>query len=149
VAKALYLSSQNIVDCYKSFCSVSKFFITNTIFFPSWNICSIIPLISITYLALVHNYNTIKCICFISPRQRAGIWSRVCVCVREREVSHKCYPQGVRQEICRKGVVLGLETLSASMDKFHLATWNKKVFFLHLMSFIMTGISWSTCSAKF
>ena len=33
VAKALYLSSQNIVDCYKSFCSVSKFFITNTTFF--------------------------------------------------------------------------------------------------------------------
>jgi hypothetical protein len=34
VAKALYLSSQNTVNCYKSFCSVSKFFITNTIFFP-------------------------------------------------------------------------------------------------------------------
>ena len=33
VAKALYLSSQNTVDCYKSFCSVSKFFITNTTFF--------------------------------------------------------------------------------------------------------------------
>jgi hypothetical protein len=33
VAKTLYLSSQNTVDCYKSFCSVSKFFITNTIFF--------------------------------------------------------------------------------------------------------------------
>ena len=33
VAKALYLSSQNTVDCYKSFCSVSKFLITNTIFF--------------------------------------------------------------------------------------------------------------------
>ena len=39
VTKALYLSSQNTVDCYKSFCSVSKFLITN-----------IIPLISITYL---------------------------------------------------------------------------------------------------
>jgi hypothetical protein len=33
VAKALYLSSQNIVDCYKSFCSISKFLITNTTFF--------------------------------------------------------------------------------------------------------------------
>jgi len=33
VAKALYLSSQNTLDCYKLFCSVSKFFITNTIFF--------------------------------------------------------------------------------------------------------------------
>jgi len=42
-------------------------------FFPSWNIGSIIPLISITYLMLVHNYNTIKYICFISPRQRAGM----------------------------------------------------------------------------
>jgi len=77
VAKALYLSSQNTVDCYKLFCSVSKFLITNTTFFPSWNICSIIPLISITYLALVHNYNTIKCIYFISPRQRAGKSSHI------------------------------------------------------------------------
>ena len=33
VAKTLYLSSQNTVDCYKSFCSVSKFFITNITFF--------------------------------------------------------------------------------------------------------------------
>ena len=32
VAKTLYLSSQNTVDCYKSFCSVSKFLITNTTF---------------------------------------------------------------------------------------------------------------------
>jgi len=72
MAKTLYLSSQNTVDWYKSFCSVSKFLITNTTFFPSWNICSIIPLIFITYLALVHNYNTIKCICFINPRRRAG-----------------------------------------------------------------------------
>jgi len=48
--------------------------ITNTtFFFPSWNIGSIIPLVSITYLALIHNYNTIKYICFISPRQRAGM----------------------------------------------------------------------------
>jgi len=77
VAKALYLSSQNTVDCYKLFCSVSKFLITNTIFFSSWNICSIIPLIFITYLALVHNYNTIKCICFINSRQRAGKSSRI------------------------------------------------------------------------
>jgi len=33
VAKALYLSLQNTIDCYKSFCSVSKFLITNTTFF--------------------------------------------------------------------------------------------------------------------
>ena len=33
MVKALYLSSQNTVDCYKSFCSVSKFLITNTTFF--------------------------------------------------------------------------------------------------------------------
>jgi hypothetical protein len=42
-------------------------------FFPSWNIDFIIPLVSITYLALIHNYNTIKYICFISLRQRAGM----------------------------------------------------------------------------
>jgi hypothetical protein len=80
VAKALYLSSQNTVHCYKSFCLGSKFLITNTAFFPSWNICSIIPLVSITYLALVHNYNTIKCICFISPRQCTGMSSRLWYC---------------------------------------------------------------------
>ena len=34
------------------------------------------PLISITDLALIHNYNTIKCICFISQQQRAGMSSR-------------------------------------------------------------------------
>jgi hypothetical protein len=33
VAKVLYLFSQNTVDCYKLFWSVSKFLITNTIFF--------------------------------------------------------------------------------------------------------------------
>ena len=33
VAKTLYLSSQNTVNYYKSFCSVSKFWITNTTFF--------------------------------------------------------------------------------------------------------------------
>ena len=33
VAKELYLSSQNIVDCYKLFCSIYKFFITNKTFF--------------------------------------------------------------------------------------------------------------------
>ena len=33
--------------------------ITNTTFFSSWNICSIVFLISITYLVLVYNYNTI------------------------------------------------------------------------------------------
>jgi len=46
------------------------------LFFSSWNICSTIPLISITYLALIHNYNTIKYICFISSRQRADMLSR-------------------------------------------------------------------------
>jgi hypothetical protein len=33
MGKTLYLSSQNTVDCYKSFCSVSKFLIINTTFF--------------------------------------------------------------------------------------------------------------------
>ena len=42
-------------------------------FFSSWNTGSIIPLVSITYLALVHSYNTIKYICFINPRQRADM----------------------------------------------------------------------------
>jgi hypothetical protein len=73
VAKALYLPSQNTVDCYKSFCSVSKFWSPTQLFFSSWNTGSIIPLVSITYLALVHNYNTIKYICFINPRQRADM----------------------------------------------------------------------------
>ena len=76
VGKSLYLSSQNTVDCYKLFFSVSKYSITNTtFFFPSLNIGSIIPLVSITYLPLIHNYNTIKYICFISSRQRAGMSS--------------------------------------------------------------------------
>jgi hypothetical protein len=74
VAKTLYLSSQNTIDYYKSFCSISKFLITNTTFFLSWNIF-IIPLISITYRALIHNYNTIKCIYFISPCQHVGMSS--------------------------------------------------------------------------
>jgi hypothetical protein len=61
-------------------------------FFPSWNIGFIIPLVSITYVALVHNYYTIKYICFISPRQRAGIHLVcvcvcVCVCKEEEEVN--------------------------------------------------------------
>jgi hypothetical protein len=42
-------------------------------FFPSWNIDSIIPLVSITYLVLVLNFNTIKYICFISSWHRAGM----------------------------------------------------------------------------
>ena len=82
MAKALYLSSQNTVDCYKSFCSVSKFLITNTTFF------SIMKYLFhhtfnfyITYLALVHNYNTIKYICFISLWAAAGKSSRARVCV--------------------------------------------------------------------
>ena len=33
VVKTLYLSSQNTVDCYKLFCSVSKFLIINTTIF--------------------------------------------------------------------------------------------------------------------
>jgi hypothetical protein len=71
--KTQYLSSQNTVDCYKSFCSVSKFFITNTTFFSIMKYCSIIHLVSITYLALVHNYNTIKYICFINSQQHVNI----------------------------------------------------------------------------
>jgi hypothetical protein len=47
------------------------------LFFSSWNIGSIIRLVSITFLALVHNYNTIKYICFISSRQRASMPSGV------------------------------------------------------------------------
>jgi len=70
VAKTLYLSSQNTVDCYKSFCSISKFWSPTQLFFLSWNIGSIIPLVSITYLALLH---TIKYIYFISPRQSASM----------------------------------------------------------------------------
>ena len=77
MAKALYISSQNTVDCYKSFCLVSKFLITNTTFFSSWNIGSIIPLVSITYLLLVYNYNTIRYIYFINSRQCAGMPSRL------------------------------------------------------------------------
>ena len=76
VAKALYLSSHNTVDCYKSFCSGSKFFYHQHNFFSVMIYLPHIPLVYITYLALVHNYNTIKCICFISPRQRTNISSR-------------------------------------------------------------------------
>ena len=61
------------MNCYKSFCSVSKFLITNTTFFSIMKYFSIIHLVSITYLTLVHNYNTIKYICFINSRQRVGI----------------------------------------------------------------------------
>jgi hypothetical protein len=35
IAKTLYLSSQNTVDCYKSFYSVSKFLSLTQFFFPS------------------------------------------------------------------------------------------------------------------
>ena len=73
MAKTLYLSSQNTVDCYKSFCSVFKFWSPTQFFFLSWNNGSIIPLVSINYLALVHNYNSIKYICFISPQQHADM----------------------------------------------------------------------------
>ena len=76
VAKALYLSAQNTMDCYKSFCSVSKFFITNTTFFFLVKYWLHHTFSFITHLVLVHNYNTIKYICFISPRQRAGMPSR-------------------------------------------------------------------------
>ena len=69
VAKELYLSSQNIVDCYKLFCSIYKFFITNKTFFFRHEILAPSYLqFFITYLALVHNYNTIKHIYFISAR---------------------------------------------------------------------------------
>ena len=78
VGKSLCLFSQNTVDCYKSFCSVSKFFLSPTqLFFTLWNIGSIIHLVSITYLALIHNYNTIKYIFFINPWQRADISSHL------------------------------------------------------------------------
>jgi hypothetical protein len=78
VLKILYLSLPNIVDCYKSFCSVSKFFLSPTqVFFSSWNSSSIIPLVSIIYLVLVHNYKNIKYICFISPWQRASMPSHI------------------------------------------------------------------------
>jgi hypothetical protein len=73
VAKILYLSSQNTVDCYKSFCSIFKFWSPTQLFFPSWNISSIISLVSIIYLALIYNYNTIKYIYFINPRQHTTI----------------------------------------------------------------------------
>ena len=43
------------------------------------------PLISIIYIVLVHNYNTIKYICFIRSRQRAGMSSRENNNARERE----------------------------------------------------------------
>ena len=46
---------------------------------PSWNIGSIIPLVSITYLVLIYNYNNIKYICFINPWQCARC-HLVCVC---------------------------------------------------------------------
>ena len=74
VAKALYLFSQNTVDCYKSFCSVSKFFITNTTFF--FVMKYLFHYTFNFYYLSVHNYNIIKCICFINPRQRAGMSSR-------------------------------------------------------------------------
>ena len=73
MTKEMHLSSQNTVNCYKSFCSVFKFWSSTQIFFPSWNISPIISLVFITYLALVHNYNTIKYIYFISPRQCVGM----------------------------------------------------------------------------
>ena len=54
MTKTLYISSQNNIDCYKLFCSVSKFLITNTTFFRHEIFASsylfIIPLVSITYL---------------------------------------------------------------------------------------------------
>jgi len=77
VAKTLYLFSQNTVDCYKSFCLVSKFLIINIIFFPSWNIGSIIPLMFITYLALIYNFNIIKYIYFINLQQHAYIYNNL------------------------------------------------------------------------
>jgi len=80
VAKTLYFSSQNTVDCYKSFCLVSKFWSPTQLFFPSWNICSIIPLVSITYLALVHNYNTIK-------------WGNHCSSTPKNTVDYNSNPQ--------------------------------------------------------
>jgi hypothetical protein len=59
---------KSTVDCYKSCCSFSKFFLSPThFFFLSWNISSIISLVFIIYLVLIHNYNKIKYIYFIKP----------------------------------------------------------------------------------
>jgi hypothetical protein len=77
VVKALYLSFQNTMDCYKLFCLISKFWSPTQLFFPLWNISSIIPLVSITYLVLVYNYNTIKYICFINSQKARGNISRI------------------------------------------------------------------------
>ena len=57
MGKTLQLSSQNTVNCYNLFYSVSKFLITNTTFFFSWNIGFITPSVFITYLALIRNFN--------------------------------------------------------------------------------------------
>jgi len=64
--KTLYIATNHFIQ-FLSFWSSTQFF------FPSWNICFIIPLISITYPVLVHNYNTTKYIYFINSRQRAYI----------------------------------------------------------------------------
>jgi len=52
------------MDCYKSFYLVSKFFITNTIFFRYKILTS--SYFFIIYLTLIYNYNNIKYICFIA-----------------------------------------------------------------------------------
>jgi len=69
--KTLWIATNHFVQ------SLSFFLSSTQLFFPSWNISSIIHLVSITYLVLVHNYNTIKYICFIRPHQRAGMLSFV------------------------------------------------------------------------
>jgi hypothetical protein len=68
--KTLWIATNHFVQ--------SLSFLSSTqLFFPSWNIGFIILLVSISYLVLIHNYNNIKYICFISPRQRAGMPSRI------------------------------------------------------------------------
>jgi hypothetical protein len=80
--KTLWIATNHFLQSL-SFWSPTQFL------FPLWNIGSIIPLIFIIYLALVHNYNTIKYICFINPRQRPSMPSRnnikLVICVKKKK----------------------------------------------------------------
>ena len=67
--KTLWIATNRFVQSLSFWSPTQKIFL-------SWNIGSIIPLVFITYLALIHNYNTIKYICFISPQQHACMPSR-------------------------------------------------------------------------
>ena len=57
--KTLYISSQNIATNY---------FVQSLSFLSPTQLFFIIHLVSITYLALIYNYNTIKYIYFISSK---------------------------------------------------------------------------------